>query len=126
MASLKARSCPDTHFIADAPGAKILYAHTDGVATALKEKKYVTAEFLKFIRGTKKRLVLENWSLMPHHLMGYEFFNLRWKKTPVVILTNDNMDGPGILKYAEDSYGNRAARLQDKGSVLVQQISMHG
>lgn len=126
VASLPTRSCDNTQFIADAPGAKILDQHQNPIQTAIEKKKYATAEFLKFIRGTKKRLVLENWSIMPHEHMSYELFNLRWYKIPVVVLTNDNMDGPGILKYAEDSFNNRAARRQNKGSVTVKQISMHG
>lgn len=120
------RSCPDTHFIADEPGAKILDQHRDGIAMADSKGKHVTSEFLKFIKGTKKSLVMENWSLMPHENMSYEFFDLRWKKIPVLVITNDNMDGPGILKYAEDSFNNRAARRQNQGSLAVKQISMHG
>lgn len=124
--ALPLRTCADTHFIADEPGAKILDQHRNGVEMAESKGKHTTAEFLKFIRNTKKTMVMENWSLMPHENMRYEFFDLRWKKIPVLFITNDNMDGPGILKYAEDSHNNRAARLQNKGSMAVKQVSMHG
>jgi putative cardiolipin synthase len=126
IGEMPVRTCGDTRFYADEPGAKILYQHDDGVAAANKEGKHVTAEFLKFIRGTKKRLVLENWSMMPHENMAYEFFDLRWKKIPVVAIVNDNMDGPGILKYAEDSFNNRASHRQNKGTMKVPQVSMNG
>jgi putative cardiolipin synthase len=139
VAAVPTRTCNDVQFITDHPdfgssiygsqynsGPEETPAFDDYMTSIRLKMKRVTNAFLKFVDGTKSKIVFENWSYLPAGYMYESFSQLRDRNVPVEVITNADMDGPGILKYSEEYANNVMAYRDQVGSEDVLQLSMHG
>jgi putative cardiolipin synthase len=134
LKAIPQRSCQRVNFLTDAPD--FLHSKYDGnhergsTAEYMSEmrlrRKRVTKAMLTMIKGTRKRFDAENWSYMPHYEMRRALKALRDRRIPVNVITNEDMDGPGILKHAEEFVNNRYAEKDSVGTQNVIQVSRFG
>jgi len=133
LASMPARACANVSFVTDSP----LFSHaslTGGLdprwdnymGTMRLGYKRTTKRFLDFANGTKKGLELENWSYIPVNFVQKTFEDLRARQIPVHVITNADMDGPGVIKFAEEYANNTMVARHNRGSQTIIQLSPYG
>ena len=118
LKAIPQRSCKRVNFLTDAPdflnsrydGPRDRGTTTDYMSELRMRRKRVTKAMLSMIRGTRKRFDAENWSYMPHYEMRRALRELRDRRIPVNVITNEDMDGPGIIKHAEEFVNNHYAQ----------------
>lgn len=133
---MPARSCARVDFVADySDFGKSRYGENPKERGAPEERyltgarlvrKQATKAFLDFIDGTTSMLELENWSYMPFRRIGESLAVLRARNVPVSVVTNEEMDGPGILKYAEEHANSVYIKRDATGSQSILQLSKNG
>jgi phosphatidylserine/phosphatidylglycerophosphate/cardiolipin synthase-like enzyme len=134
LKAIPQRTCKRVNFITDAPdflnskydGDHERGSTTDYMSEMRMRRKRVTSAMLRMIKGTRKRFDAENWSYMPHYEMRRALRALRDRRIPVNVITNEDMDGPGILKHAEEFVNNRYAEKDSVGTQNVIQVSRFG
>ncbi|RZA03155.1 MAG: phosphatidylserine/phosphatidylglycerophosphate/cardiolipin synthase family protein, partial [Proteobacteria bacterium] len=127
------RACASVSFVTDSP----LFTDprlTGGIdrrwdnymGTMRLGYKRTSKSFLDFMNGTQKGLELENWSYIPVNFVQKAFDDLRAKNIPVHVITNADMDGPGIIKHAEEYANNTMVARHNRGSQTIIQLSPLG
>ena len=133
LAGMPSRTCANVSFISDSPD----FTHPgltgdadpvwDNYMTPMRQRyKRATKAFLDFVNGTRKGAELENWSYIPVNYMQKAFDDLRAKRVPLHVITNSDMDGPGIIKHAEEYANNTFVGRHNRGSQTIIQLSYHG
>jgi phosphatidylserine/phosphatidylglycerophosphate/cardiolipin synthase-like enzyme len=135
LGKVPTRSCGRVTFLTDAPdflSAKYNAEYERGGPTPpfmtpmRMKRKRVTNTLLQFLAGVRSRLDMENWCYMPSELLRTAFAKLRERNVPINVITNEDMDGPGVIKYAEEYINNRNVERDITGSEAILQVSRHG
>jgi putative cardiolipin synthase len=134
LKAIPQRTCGRVNFLMDAPdflnmkydGDRERGQFNDYMSEMRMRRKRVTKAMLTMIRGTRSSLDMENWVYMPEYTMHREIKNLRNRKVDINVITNEDMDGPGLIKHAEEYLNGRFARKDSVGTQSVIQISRFG
>lgn len=134
LKAIPQRTCGRVNFLMDAPdflsmkydGGRERGQSTPFMSELRMRRKRVTKAMMTMLRGTKQSLDMENWVYMPEYSMHREIKNLRKRNVDINVITNEDMDGPGIIKHAEEYLNSKFARKDTVGSQTVIQISRFG
>jgi phosphatidylserine/phosphatidylglycerophosphate/cardiolipin synthase-like enzyme len=135
LGKVPTRTCGRVTFLTDAPdflSAKYSAQYERGgpmppfMSPMRMKRKRVTSTILQFLAGVRSRLDMENWCYMPTELLRSAFAKLRARSIPINVITNEDMDGPGVIKYAEEYINNKNVERDITGSEAILQVSRHG
>lgn len=134
LKAIPQRTCGRVNFLMDAPdflnaryeGERDQGQMTDFMSEMRMRRKRVTKAMLAMLRGTRTSLDMENWVYMPEYSMHREIKNLRKRNVDINVITNEDMDGPGLIKHAEEYLNGRFAKKDSVGTQSVIQISRFG
>lgn len=133
LAKMPARTCGRVSFVTDSPlfGDPSLTGGIDRrwdtyMGSMRLGYKRTSKAFLDFMNGTAKGLEIENWSYIPVNYLQKAFDDLRARNIPVHVITNADMDGPGIIKHAEEYANNTMVARHNRGSQTIIQLSPYG
>lgn len=134
LKAIPQRTCSRVNFLMDAPdflnmkydGPRERGETSNYMSELRMRRKRVTKAMMAMLRGTRSSLDMENWVYMPDYSMHREIKNLRNRRVDINVITNEDMDGPAILKHAEEFMNSRFARKDSVGTQSVIMVSRFG
>ena len=133
-----ARECSRVSFTADSPEfgnpkygndrTDDSYGSTDYYMTPIRlHYKRATAQVLDFIQGTRRKLEMENWGYLPYGLLSDAIGEVRDRRIPIRVATNEDMEaGPDFFKEAEEYAIRVTSTDHSVGSQKVTLVSSKG